>query len=265
MTQQLTLNVGMREGHRFSSFFVTPENAELLGVLKHGFEQHFPQLFLWGEPQSGKSHLLQAYCEEYFRRGLMAAYLPLSDCARYGVRVLEGVESKHLVAVDDLDAIIGQCDWEIALMNLINTCRSNGQPLLLAARSNPREMPCVLPDFASRLLWGPDYRLYPVQGEQCIQAMAWRAHQRGFELPEKVMKYIERHYPYDMATLMAMLERLDAASLTRGRKITREFIREVMRTTDLSPKQGDHYGYENISGSAAAIRQGDGAKRPADG
>ena len=229
MMQQLTLNVGMREGHRFSSFFVTPENAELLGVLKHGFEEDFPQIFLWGETQAGKSHLLQAYCERYYERGMMAAYLPLASCAKYGTRVLAGVAGKHLVAVDELDAIIGQQDWEIALMNLINTCRTNNQPLIMAARTNPREMACVLPDFASRLLWGPDYRLYPVHDGQCLQAMAWRAHQRGFELSEHVMKYIERHYPLNMATLMAVLDRVDAASLTKGRKITREFIRGVMQ------------------------------------
>ena len=118
-------------------------------------------------------------------------------------------------------------------MNLINTCRTNNQPLIMASRINPREMDCVLPDFASRLLWGPDYRLHPVHDGQCLQAMAWRAHQRGFELSEHVMKYIERHYPLNMATLMAMLDRLDAASLTKGRKITREFIREVMRNTTI--------------------------------
>lgn len=229
--QQLTLNVGIRDGHRFSSFYVTPENAELLGVLKRGFEQYFPQLFLWGETRSGKSHLLQACCEQYYQQGLLAAYLPLEHCARHGGRVLSGLENKHLIAVDELDAIIGQPDWERALMSLINTCRANNQPLIMAARTNPREMQCALPDFASRLLWGPDYRMHPVHDEQCIQAMAWRAHKRGFELPENVMKYIERHYPLDIATLMAMLDRLDAASLSRGRKITREFIREVMQET----------------------------------
>ncbi|WGZ92930.1 MAG: DnaA regulatory inactivator Hda [Candidatus Thiothrix putei] len=241
MKQQLTLNVGMREGHRFSSFFVTPENAELLGILKNGFEHEFPQIFLWGEAQAGKSHLLQAYCERYYQRGLMAAYVPLGSCAQYGIRVLAGVEGKHLVAVDELDAVIGQRDWEVALMNLINSCRANHQPLIMAARMNPREMTCVLPDFSSRLLWGADYRVYPVQGAQCLQAMAWRAHQRGFELSEQVMKYIERHYPQNMTTLMAVLDRLDTASLTKGRKITREFIREVMQknANALPLKQGD--------------------------
>lgn len=229
--QQLTLNVGMRDGHRFSSFYVTPENAELLGLLKHGLEQQFPQLFLWGEAHTGKSHLLQACCEDYHQRGLLAAYLPMEHCAHYGGRMLSGLENKHLIALDDLDAIIGQREWEINLMNLINTCRANNQPLLMAARTNPREMNCVLPDLASRLLWGPDYRVHAVHDEQAVQAMAWRAHKRGFELPENVMKYIERHYPRDIATLMAMLDRLDAASLSRGRKITREFIREVMQDT----------------------------------
>ncbi|MEZ5451214.1 MAG: DnaA regulatory inactivator Hda [Thiothrix sp.] len=233
MTQQLTLNVGMREGHRFSSFFVTPENAELLGILKQGFGQYFPQLFLWGETEAGKSHLLQAYCEQYYQQGLLAAYLPLKSCMHYGLRVLGGIESKHLVAIDELDAVIGQRDWELALMNLINNCRASDRPLLMAARINPRQMHCALPDFASRLLWGADYRVHPVQGGQCFQAMAWRAHQRGFDLPEHVMKYIKRHFPADMPTLMAVLDRLDKASLTRGRRITREFIREVMQ--DFNP------------------------------
>lgn len=228
MSQQLTLNVGIRDGHRFSSFFVTPENAELLGILKRGFEQHFPQIFLWGETMAGKSHLLQACCDNYHQQGLRVAYLPLQTCSQYGLRILSGVESKHLVIIDELDSIIGQRDWEEALTFLINACRANQQPLLFAARISPREMACALPDFASRLLWGPDYRVHVMREEQCIQAMAWRAHQRGFDLPTHVMQYIQRHYPNNMQTLITLLDRLDAASLVRGRKVTREFIREVM-------------------------------------
>ena len=233
MNQQLTLNVGMRDGHRFSSFFVTPENAELLGILKRGFEQHFPQLFLWGDAQVGKSHLLQACCEKYYQQGLMVAYLPLKTLAQYGSRFLTGLENKHLVAIDDMDTIIGQRDWEEALMNLINHCRANNQPLVIAGRQNPREIEGLLPDFASRLLWGPVYRVHALQENQSIQAMAWRAHQRGFELPGNVIKYIERHYPHDIGALMKLLNQLDAASLTKGRRITREFIREVIRDSQL--------------------------------
>ncbi|MDX9987958.1 MULTISPECIES: DnaA regulatory inactivator Hda [Thiothrix] len=236
MQQQLTLNVGIRDGHRFSSFFVTPENAELLGILKRGFEQHFPQIFLWGDTLAGKSHLLQACCENYYQAGLMAAYFPLKTCAQYGLRMLAGLENKHLVVIDELDAVIGQRDWEEALVHLINACRANNQPLLFAARTSPREMVCALPDFSSRLLWGPDYRVHVMSEEQCMQAMAWRAHQRGFELPTHVMKYIQRHYPHDIKTLVTMLNRLDAASLTKGRKVTREFIREVMQDS-VSPAQ----------------------------
>ncbi len=231
--QQLTLNVGMRDGNKFSSFFVTPENAELLGILKRGFEQVFPQIFLWGDALAGKSHLLHACCERYYQQGLMAAYLPLKTCARYGLRMLAGVEQKQLIVIDELDAIIGLRDWEEAIVHLVNTCRANNQPLLFAGRSSPRELECSLPDFASRLLWGPDYRVHVMRPEQCMQAMAWRAHQRGFELPAHVMKYIQRNYPHDIATLMTMLNRLDRASLTKGRKVTREFIREVMQD---SPK-----------------------------
>lgn len=237
--QQLTLNVGMRDGQRFRSFFATPENAELLSVLKSLDSANLTQVFLWGEAQAGKSHLLQACCELYYSQGLMAAYLPLARFAAGGIPMLEGLEHKDFIAIDDLDAVIGDKAWEMALMRLINQCRANNQRLLLAARTNPRTMECALPDLASRLLWGPSYRVTPLQGGQAIQAMVWRARQRGFDLPEHVIKYIERHYARDMATLMALLERLDNASLTHGRKITREFVRAIMCNTN----QGDHDGH----------------------
>ncbi len=230
MSQQLTLNVGRRDGFRFSSFFVTPDNAELLGILKNGFEAHFPQIFLWGDAQVGKSHLLQAYCHHYYQRGLMAAYLPLSTCAQYGIRMLVGLETKQLVVIDDLDSIIGKRDWEEALMHVINTSRANQQPLMLAARTNPREMPCVLADFASRLLWGPVHRVHSLDEAQRIQAMRWRAHQRGFDLPDQAVNYIIKHYSHDMGTLMMLLDRLDMESLSKGRKVTRDLVRDALRT-----------------------------------
>lgn len=229
MSQQLNLNVARRDGHRFSSFFVTPENAELLGILKRSFERDFPQIFLWGETQAGKSHLLQAYCENYYQQGLMAAYLPLGTCAQYGVRMLFGLESKHLVVVDELDAIIGQRDWEEALTNLINTCRSRQQPLMFAARQNPREMDCVLPDFASRLLWGPVHRVHLPDQAQALQAFRWRAYQRGFEVSEAAAAYIATHFPHDIRSLMAILDRLDRQSLTTRQRITQPFIRKILR------------------------------------
>ena len=75
-SQQLTLNVSLRDGFRFASFFVDKppgnsvrSNHEVVSVLKafvsgddalHNASRTFQQNLLWGEKNTGKTHLLQS-------------------------------------------------------------------------------------------------------------------------------------------------------------------------------------------------------------
>jgi DnaA family protein len=53
-----------------------------------------------------------------------------------------------------------------------------------------------------------------------------RAHNRGLDLPPDVGRYILQRYPRDLVSLFALLDRIDAASLARQRRITIPFLRE---------------------------------------
>jgi DnaA family protein len=55
-----------------------------------------------------------------------------------------------------------------------------------------------------------------------------RARQRGFELPDDVAHYLLRRAPRDPASLFALLDRLDYASLAAQRKLTIPFVRELL-------------------------------------
>lgn len=230
--QQLVLNVNLRDGYRFESFYIAPksENAETLGILQHFIISTEPQQnILWGETGSGKTHLLQACCAKEAEIQSSLIYIPLKLLAASGVDIFSGLSHYPLIVLDDIDAVIGDKEWEIALFNLINNCREGKQRLLMSSSQNPRKLDCTLPDLASRLIWGGSYQLQALNDEEKLKAIQARAEQRGFKLTDRVIEYLYRRYPRDIESLMEILDKLDKESLRKKAVITIPFVRETLK------------------------------------
>jgi len=230
-SEQLALNVSLKEGLRFESFFaeVNSENAETLKILNKFVETlEQQQNIIWGEIHSGKTHLLQACCAEATNNNHSVSYLPLKTLSIYGAEILAGMANASLVVVDDVDNIIGDEVWETAVFNLINQTRDNNQRLLLSSTNNPRLLDCKLPDLASRLIWGGSYQLQVLSDEDKPKALKIRAKQRGFDLNDRVLEYLFRHYPRDIESQMDILDQLDKESLRLKTKITVPFVKQVL-------------------------------------
>ncbi len=230
-SEQLTLNVNLKEGLRFESFYVDANsaNAETLQILKSFVDSNQQQQnIIWGESSSGKTHLLQACCARQAKTNHAVSYIPLKVLGLHGPSVLKGLSNAPLVVVDDVDSVIGDKDWETALFNLINQTRDNNQRLLMSTENNPRNIECILSDLASRLIWGGSYQLQILSDEDKPKALKARASQRGFDLNDRVVEYLFRHYPRDIETLMDILDKLDEESLRLKTKITVPFVKQVL-------------------------------------
>ncbi len=238
--QQLTLNVQIRDGYRFDSYYVSDavngdgnsENYEVIGALNLFTQSNEAQQnILWGESKSGKSHLLQACCAEVANHKYPVSYIPLKELKPYGTEILSGISShSHFIAIDDVDEILGDKEWETALFNLINSTRERGQRLIMSTQENPRHVKCVLPDLASRLIWGGSYQVHALSDEDKIKALQARAKQRGFELSDRVLEYLFRRYPRDIESLMDILNKLDEQSLIQKTVITVPFLKQVLES-----------------------------------
>ncbi len=229
--QQLTLNVNFRDGLRFSSYYTEDKssNAEIVSVLRTFVSSKDPQQnILWGTQYSGKTHLLQACCTQATKDNFSASYIPLKIFKSRGVDILNGLSHSQLVVLDDIDCVIGNKEWETALFNLINATRENQQRLLLSSKENPRKLECILPDLASRLIWGGSYQLQVLSDDDKPKALQARAEQRGFELSDRVIDYLYRRYPRDIESLMSILNQLDKESLKQKTVITVPFVKQVL-------------------------------------
>ncbi|GAB4351644.1 MAG: DnaA regulatory inactivator Hda [Gammaproteobacteria bacterium] len=185
-------------------------------------------LYLFGTSGCGKSHLLQAACNVVSQRGARAFYLSFSDPKALDPTILSELELLDFIALDDLQRIAGDEEWERALFALFNATSDTRTPLLFSAAANPGGLGIRLPDLVSRLSACTIYRLEELTDQEKIRALQAAAKQRGMELSEEVGGYLLTRTRRDMGSLLDTLDRLDQASLEAQRRLTIPFVRGVL-------------------------------------
>lgn len=200
MTRQLALPISPPPEPTLDNF-VPGANAELLARLRAlaAGERVESVLYLWGEPGSGRSHLLAA-------------------SARPGVVVADDVER-----LDDAA--------QVALFNAINAARETGGTVLAAGNAPPAQLP-LREDLRSRLAWGLVYQVKPLSDAEKALTLHAEAQRRGLKLSDEVVWYLLTHVRRDLGSLTALLEHVDRASLEQRRAVTLPLVRELLRSLE---------------------------------
>ncbi len=222
--------------YSFSNFYETEQNQcayqSLLQLLQGDGGQC---LYLWGEVDTGKSHLLQAACKFVAQNNATPVYLPFVELLEYSPEVLEGVNERDLVCIDDIHLIAGLELWERAVFTLFNQLREVQVPLVISSLVSPKALGLKLPDLASRLAWEGVFMLDTLPDESKLRVLQRYSADLGMELPESVGEYLLKHCSENLKALMSWLEKLDYASLANKRRLTVPFVREVLNARASSP------------------------------
>ena len=254
VTEQIPLRFAWRDGLSFSNYFsgarsenyssssaegaadsTAESNSESNAEAVHYVQQIASDnsdaeqfLFLWGAASTGKSHLLQAACQQAAEHHCTVAYLPMMVLVDLSPEIFDGLEQMSLVCIDDVQQIAGRAEWEEALFHFYNRVRDAGGRLLVTADVAPSALAVSLPDLQSRLVWGPVLQLNELSDAGKIAALQLRAKGRGFDLPDEVAQFLMRRSVRDMTSLFVLLDRLDEASLVQQRKLTIPFVRGLI-------------------------------------
>jgi len=181
-------------------------------------------LFAGGEG-TGKSHLLQAVCHGFDSSAL---YLPLADLVALPPDlVLERHQTFDFLVIDDVQACAAEPAWQEALFHCFNQRRASGLGMLWSANTVPAELNDLLADLQSRLTHLTVYQLAKQTEQELSDMLRYRAAKRGLELSREVLKYVLARAPRSATELMALLERLDKASLAYSRPITVPLLSEL--------------------------------------
>ena len=225
--RQLPLGVRLPDRAVFASFLTARNREALEHVKRVAGAEVTGTTWICGPASAGKTHLLQATCSQA-ADSRRAGYFPLAELANLGVGVLEGLPQLECLCIDDLEAVVGQLEWEQAIFGLLREVEDDGGTLVMAARPPPALLPWALPDLGSRCTAAAVLQLRALDESEQQQALQLRARLRGFELPEETSRWLQRRFPRDMRRLYGLLDTLDEAALAAQRRLTVPFIREVL-------------------------------------
>jgi DnaA family protein len=192
--QQLPLGISQGAEPAFDNF-VAGRNAEALARVRALAAGTLGEriVYLWGEPGSGRSHLLQAAAR-----------------ANPGLVIADNVEA--------LDA-----EGQQALFVAIN----EGSAVLAAGAKPPAQL-ALRADLTTRLAWGLVYQLVPLGDEDKARHLKSVAAERGLQLSDDIVGYLLTRLPRDMRSLQAVMEVLDRYSLMRKRALTLPLVKEAL-------------------------------------
>lgn len=228
MFAQIPLPFGRFDRFNFEQYWSGPNREPVTYLQQSVGSLTATPVYLWGEKGTGRSHLLQATCTLAASQKKKVIYIPLEEKSQFNPEMLGGMESLDIVCLDDIGAIAGEYEWEVAIFNLYNGLIAGHRTLIVAADCAPAALPIQLADLKSRLSAGVTWHLQALEEKDRLLALRQRAHARGFELPDEVMEYLTRRVARDMHSLFAWLDKLDHATLVSKKKLTVPFVRELI-------------------------------------
>ncbi len=227
---QYSLDIALPKFATFETF-IDNNNSQLLSVLKQLAQESLSeplQYFLWGSTGTGKTHLLQAICNRQANTQQNAIYLPMKELVGQPASILNDMQQLDVLCIDDLDAVLGNKEWDRQLFLLINELRANNKSIVMTASSNPHEAMVSFPDLASRLVWGPVYKLNLLEDDKKSRAIQEHAKVRGLEVSDEVCSFLLKRFPRDLNKLIGLLDKLDKESLVQQKKVTVPFVKSVL-------------------------------------
>lgn len=199
--------------------FLPAANGEPLQCLRAVAAGRAPDavVYLWGPTGSGKTHLLRAAVAARLEQDQSAAYVAAGQALP---PTLPG-----LLAVDDVQAL--DVPRQIDLFNAINQAREGGGVVLAAGDAPPGRL-ALRPDLTTRLAGGLVYALTPLGDADKLMAISQRAQARGMTLSSEVARYLLTHCRRDLPHLLALVDALDAYSLSHRRPVTVSLLKAML-------------------------------------
>ncbi len=197
------------------SNFIVGRNAEALQRIRALAEgdRQFRLIYLWGEPGTGKSHLLRALSPQSL--GPIAPVSAFEDWPQ---------DTGSVACVDDCDRLDDA--QQAALFHLYNRTLARAQAALVCAGS---AAPLALPlreDLRTRLGYGLVIRLLPLSDDDCRAALRDRMDESGIPCTTELIDHLLRHRSRDLGSLLGLLYALERFALERQRPLTLPLLRD---------------------------------------
>ncbi|MDB5890225.1 MAG: hda [Polaromonas sp.] len=224
--KQIALDIGLASVPSFANFFAGPNEAALrhLEVWADSPVRSPVPVYLWGEPGSGKTHLLKAVAETLRSHGGSFGWMDstLTEPAAFDDNWTAVIlDECHLYTAVQQQAAF---NW---FVNAISG--GDGQPRrVLAAGTLPPADLALREDLRTRLGWGHVFEMRALSEPERRAVLRREADERGVFLGDEAIDFMLTRFSRDLSSLMQLLDQLDGYALRTQRAITVPLIRAML-------------------------------------
>jgi len=209
--------------------------------------QTYNPLFIHGGVGLGKSHLLQAVCQQVMERQPDARILYLS-CDSFINQFITAVETGDMnqfrfryrnvdmLVIDDIHFLAGRDRTQEEFFHTFNTLYQQHKQIILSADCPPSEIPELEERLVSRFNWGLVARIEKPCYETRVAILQKKAKMRGLMLHEDVLCYIAGKVENNTRELEGAITKLQGMSLLQNGQIDLELAKAALGETG-TPEQ----------------------------
>lgn len=241
----LPLNVD----YTFDQFVVGPSNrmahAACRAVSAQPGQVYNP-LFIHGPSGLGKTHLLQATCQELQRSdwARQVVYVSCETFVNDFVRAIgagdlsafrESARQVDALVIDDVQFLANRESSQEELFHTFNILYQSRRQIILSADQSPSQIPTLEDRLKSRFNWGLVTQIDLPNRETRQAILQKKARLRGCEVPEEILDYIAERVESNVRLLEGALTKLISEAQIDGRPMTLEAARAALEGLDERP------------------------------
>ena len=235
--KQLLLNFPAHPEFNFTNFVISQGSRFAFETAKNfctKSETLYHSLFLFGQENLGKTHLLLSIGNLVVERGARAIYIKGADFSK---KIGEGKslqeQQTQLMDVDyflldDVEEMASSTAAQEKLYNIYNTIIDNGGKVAFTSSFSPEKIKNAESYLTSRFEWGMLAEIKSIDDETTSKIIQKLANDISLTLPQNIINYLLTRIPRDFISIQNAISTINQESYTQKKKVTLPLVKNAL-------------------------------------
>jgi chromosomal replication initiator protein len=174
-------------------------------------------IYLYGQPGSGKTHLLMAVAQKLRRVGYKAVYARSELFTEHVVKAIRSGEMSHfrktyrnadVLLIDDVQVFGKKNATQEEFFHTFNTLHTEGKQIILSSNVPPQSLQFIEPRLISRFEWGIVLPLTPPHKKDIAKILEQKALSYQYPISARTLEFLAESFATNPKSAVKALEAL---------------------------------------------------------